>query len=137
VTADPFDVIAPQYAAKAGLPSIAGRARRRRPPSPLARFAAKNFGMHKLVRSPYDEFMLGFHNFLKGSQSFQQDCKKYQWEFPPLATWICYLDTVPHAVMSGQYALEQTFFIARDAMVTPDKAPVNVLERLAGVKLTY
>jgi hypothetical protein len=136
VTTDPFDVIAPQYADEAGLPSIAGRARRRRSPSPLARFAAKNLGLHKLTRSHYDEFMLGFHDFLKGNQSFQQGCKKYQWEFPPLSTWMCYLDTVPHAVVSGQYALEQTFFIARDAMVAPDKAPVSVLERLAGVKLT-
>lgn len=136
VTTDPFDVIAPQYATEAGLPSIAGRARKRISPSPLARFAAKNFGMHKLVRSHYDEFMLGFHDFLKANQSFQQGCKKYQWEFPALTTWMCFLDTVPHAVVSGQYALEQTFFIARDAMVSPDKAPASVLERLAGVKLT-
>jgi hypothetical protein len=137
VTTDPFDVIAQQYAAEAGLPSIARRARHRRPPSPLARFAAKNLRLYKLTRSHYDEFMLGFHDFLKGNQSFQQGCKKYQWEFPSLTTWMCYLDAVPHAVVSGQYALEQTFFVARDSMVTPDKAPVNVLERLAGVKLTY
>jgi hypothetical protein len=137
VTTDPFDVIAPQYATEAGLPTIAGRARQRQGPSPLAQFAAKNLGMRKLARSHYDEFMLGFHDFLKANQSFQQDSKKYQWEFPPLTTWMCYLDTVPHAVVSGQYALEQTFFIARDAMVTPDKAPASILERLAGVKLTY
>jgi hypothetical protein len=137
VTTDSFDVIAPQYAAEAGLPTIAARARRRRGPSPLARFAAKNLGLRKLARSHYDEFMLGFHDFLKANQSFQQNCQKYQWEFPPLTTWMCFLDTVPHAVVSGQYALEQTFFIARDAMVAPDKAPANVLERLAGVKLTH
>lgn len=137
VTTDPFDVIAPQYATEAGLPTIAGRARWRRGPSPLARFAAKNFGMRKLARSHYDEFMLGFHDFLKANTSFQQNCAKYQWEFPPLTTWMCFLDTVPHAVVSGQYALEQTFFISRDAMLAPDKAPATVLERLAGVKLTY
>jgi len=136
VTTDPFDVIAPQYATEAGLPSIAARARTYRSPSPLARFAAKNLGMHKLARSPYDEFMLGFHDFLKGNETFQKDCKKYQWEFPPLSTWMCFLDTVPHAVVSGQYALEQTFFISRDTMVTPDKSPASVLERLAGVALT-
>jgi hypothetical protein len=98
---------------------------------------AKNLGLRKLARAHYDEFMLGFHDFLKANQSFQQTCKKYQWEFPPLTTWMCFLDTVPHAVVSGQYALEQTLVIARDAMVAPDKAPANVLERLAGVKLTY
>jgi len=137
VTTDPFDVIGPQYAEAAGLPSIAERARQRRGPSPLARFAAKNFGLRKLARSHYDEFMLGFHDFLKANESFQQGCQKYQWEFPPLSTWMCFLDTVPHAVVSGQYALEQTFFIARKAMVSPDKAPASVLERLAGVPLTY
>jgi len=137
VTTDPFDVIGPQYAAAAGLEAVAARARKRRGPSPLARFAARNLGMRKLARSHYDQFMLGFHDFLKANETFQRDCPKYTWEFPPLTTWMCFLDSVPHAVLSGQYALEQTFFIGRDAMVTPDKAPVHVLERLAGVSLTY
>lgn len=137
ITTDPFDVIGPQYAAAAGLDTIADRARKKRGPSPLARFAARNLGLRKLARSHYDEFMLGFHDFLKTNETFQRDCPKYQWEFPPRTTWMCFLDSVPHAVLSGQYALEQTFFIARDSMVTPDKAPARVLERLAGVSLTY
>jgi hypothetical protein len=43
---------------------------------------------------------------------------------------------VPHAVLSGQYALEQTFIIPLTSLVTPDKAPLRVLEKLAGKPLT-
>jgi hypothetical protein len=43
---------------------------------------------------------------------------------------------VTHAVLSGQFALEQTFLIARDSLVLPQMAPVAVLERLAGKELT-
>jgi hypothetical protein len=43
---------------------------------------------------------------------------------------------VSHAVLEGQYALEQTFIISRAAMVRPELAPVAILERLAGYPLT-
>jgi hypothetical protein len=39
---------------------------------------------------------------------------------------------VPHAVLSGQYALEQTFIIPVRALVTPEKSPIRVLEKMAG-----
>jgi hypothetical protein len=43
---------------------------------------------------------------------------------------------VSHAVLEGQYALEQTFLVSRAAMVEPEKSPVSILERLAGFPLT-
>jgi hypothetical protein len=39
-------------------------------------------------------------------------------------------------VLGGQYALEQTFLVDPGAMVTPDSAPVAVLEKMAGARLT-
>ena len=30
-----------------------------------------------------------------------------------MATWLVYTDGVPHSVLSGQHALEQTFIISR------------------------
>jgi hypothetical protein len=42
---------------------------------------------------------------------------------------------VPHAVLSGQFALEQTFIIPLSALVTPDKAPIRILEKIAGAPL--
>src|SRR5215471_11332292 len=83
-------------------------------------------------RPPYDEFMHRFHNFLKDNLAYQDNARSETVSFPPFATWMVFTDMVTHAVLSGQYALEQTFLIARDSLVTPEKAPVAVLERLAG-----
>jgi len=80
--------------------------------------------------------MLRFHDYLKEESGFQQNCPKIRLEFQPGWTWICYTDAVPHAVLSGRYALEQTFLIPLSAMVRPGQAPVRVLERLAGKALT-
>jgi hypothetical protein len=38
-------------------------------------------------------------------------------------------------VLSGQYALEQTFLVAPEAMVAPQHAPLSILEELTGAKL--
>jgi hypothetical protein len=47
-----------------------------------------------------------------------------------------YTDFVSHAVLEGQYALEQTFIVSRDAMVRPELSPVTILEGIAGYPLT-
>ncbi|HWC17390.1 MAG TPA: Kdo hydroxylase family protein [Terriglobales bacterium] len=83
-----------------------------------------------LKRSPYDEFMMRFHNYLKENSSFQQNCPKQHWEFPPGSSWMVYTDMVSHAVLSGQFALEQTLIVSREVMVTPEKSPFGVLARL-------
>ena len=36
----------------------------------------------------------------------------------------------------GQYALEQTFIVTRDSLALPEKAPIAILERLAGATLS-
>jgi hypothetical protein len=46
-----------------------------------------------------------------------------------------YTDTVPHAVLAGQYALEQTFLVRPEALVTPETSPLKVLEGIAGTTL--
>lgn len=83
-----------------------------------------------LKRSPYDEFMMRFHNYLKENASFQQNCPKQHWEFPPGSSWMVYTDMVSHAVLSGQFALEQTLIVSREAMVVPGKSPYGVLSKL-------
>jgi len=82
--------------------------------------------------SPYDKFMLRFHHYLKENHEFQETCPKARWEFPPNSTWMVFTDMVAHAVLSGQFALEQTLIVPRDALVLPEKAPVNVLESFIG-----
>ena len=85
-----------------------------------------------LKRTPYDDFMMRFHNFLKENAEWQRDAAKYPFAFPAGSSWMVFTDTVPHAVMAGQYALEQTFLVERSAEVAPEHAPLTVLEQIAG-----
>jgi hypothetical protein len=93
----------------------------------LAHMASK-IGLPVPDRAPYDEFMLYLHDWLKENSDFQKNSPKQELVFPPGSAWMVYTDGVPHAAMSGQYALEQTFIIPREALVTPQVAPCQVLE---------
>jgi hypothetical protein len=42
---------------------------------------------------------------------------------------------VPHAVLAGQYALEQTLLVEHAAMVAPEHSPLTVLEEMSGARL--
>jgi hypothetical protein len=133
-TTDGFSVLAEKYAAAAGLAGFAAKGSPRS--HAMVRSFKKAFGLKAVDHSAYDRFMLRFHDFLKENKDFQKICPKVRLEFPPGCTWICYTDSVPHAVLSGRYALEQTVIIPLTSMVTPDKAPIRVLERLAGKPLS-
>lgn len=132
VTSDSFEQLAWQYAGKARLPHR---------PTPLTRVRSQavrllsSAGLPVVDRPPYDQFMLRFHHYLKESETFQRDCPKERWEFPPDSTWICFTDTTSHSCISGQYALEQTFIVRRGSLVFPEKAPIAILERMTGFAL--
>ncbi|HMK31765.1 MAG TPA: Kdo hydroxylase family protein, partial [Terriglobales bacterium] len=128
-TTDRFPVLATNLAQKAGLKSFAARgdslgSRLRR--------VLHQTGLPVPDRSPYDSFMLRFHDYLKEDSAFQANCQKVRTEFPPMSTWLVFTDGVPHAVLAGQHALEQTFIIPVDVLVCPGEAPIRVLESLCG-----
>lgn len=130
-TTEPFEALARRYAAEAGLERFAEQ-------SWLSRTVQDmegKLGLRGRGRTPYDMFMLGFHDYLKENTDFQKDCPKIRLEFPPLATWLVLTDGVAHAVMSGQYALEQTFLVPPEALVAREHAPYRILEKLAGQAL--
>ena len=95
----------------------------------------RSFGAPVPDRSAYDRFMLRFHDYLKENADFQNASPKTRMEFPPMSTWLVYTDGVPHAVLSGQHALEQTFIISRTGLVSPQLAPISLLEKLCGQTL--
>jgi len=101
----------------------------------LGRAVGLGAAIPSIKRSPYDDFMMRFHNFLKENARFQAECTKHPWKFPSGSSWMVYTDTVPHAVLAGQYALEQTFLVKPEALVAPEHSPLKVLERIAGAPL--
>jgi hypothetical protein len=138
ITTDPFEDVAEQYARDAGLDSIASTTNSTA--GRLLNSSARvlhGMGLPVVPRSAYDKFMLHFHEYLKRSTDFQQNSKKYAFNFPPGALWLTFTDVVPHSVLSGQHALEQTFIIARKSMADPQRAPVAILERLCGKHMLF
>jgi hypothetical protein len=129
LTTDRFPELAEKFAKAAGLDEIARSGDSR---GSFVNTLRRAVGLKVVERSPYDKFMLRFHDYLKENSEFQQNCNKIHIAFPPMATWMCYTDSVPHAVLSGQYALEQTFIIPVKALVRPEKSPIRVLEKIAG-----
>jgi hypothetical protein len=93
------------------------------------------FGLAVADRSRYDEYMLFLHDWLKENPDFQKTSPKREIVFPPGSCWMVFTDGVPHAVVSGQFALEQTFIIPLQALVSPDAAPLRVLEAATGTAM--
>jgi 3-deoxy-D-manno-octulosonic acid hydroxylase-like protein len=134
VTSEGFESVLSRYARLPGFP--VPRARAARWQWPLRR-AARTLGIVPFARPPYDAFMLELHDFLKTSDQFQSSCAKLVHEFPPGASWVLFTDSIPHAALSGRFALEQTYIVPRSALVSPDTAPVTILERWYGGPLTH
>jgi 3-deoxy-D-manno-oct-2-ulosonic acid (Kdo) hydroxylase len=125
LTGDPFETVARNYAMDAGLPQIATR-----PGAPLLHRLLHAAGLPVAARSAYDRFMLGFHDYLKFNSDYQKNCAKYRFEFPPDSTWMVFTDIVPHAVLSGRFALEQTVIVKRTRLAGKEHAPISILENL-------
>jgi len=130
-TGETFPELAERFAVSSGL---LDRAFRTTPLRALAR-AASAAGLPVRVRPPYDEFMLGFHHFLKENGGYQETARASELAFAPDATWMVFTDSVTHSVLHGQFALEQTLLVARESLAVPELAPIAVLERIAGRKM--
>lgn len=83
----------------------------------------------KTLRTPYDHYMLGLHDTMKLDDEYQETLTKRCVEFPPHSTWLVFTDHVSHAALSGQFLLEQTFYLPVNAMANPDLSPLKQWER--------
>ena len=127
---EPFDILLPRLTKVQTIsPPMRGSVARS-----LAHLAS-SMGLPVADRSRYDEYMLYLHDWLKENSDFQQNSPKQEMVFPPGCTWMVYTDGVPHAVLSGRYAMEQTFIIPPEAFVTPEVAPIRVLETVTGMQM--
>ncbi len=130
MTSDPMGALAPRYAADAGLGEAA-----KQPRGPMKSRILGAFGGVEAKRSAYDRFMLGFHDYLKFNAEYQTSSTKYRFEFPPDSSWMVFTDVVPHAVLSGRYALEQTLIVSRESLAARENAPIEILQALCGKPL--
>jgi hypothetical protein len=134
VVGEPFGNVVSQFApGKLATPKADGTAAR------AGKQIAQATGLASLVpqwkRTPYDEFMMQLHNAMKEDAAFQANCAREEVKFVPGSSWMVYTETVPHAVLGGQYALEQTFLVDPAAMVTPESSPIAILEKMSGARL--
>jgi hypothetical protein len=120
---DPFETLARSF-----LPRLPK-------PLPGSAWFMQTVGLTKGYRTAYDHYMLQMHDRGKEDSHYQQNCPKVAVNLPAQATWIVYTDLVSHAVLAGQYLLEQTYYLPVEAMQEPALSPLRVLERLSGSKL--
>ena len=106
-----------------------------RKPLPGNAWLMQAIGLTRGYRTAYDQAMLGIHDAMKRSTNYQQNVPYSEFHFPPGSTWIVFTDMVSHAALSGQHLFEQTFYLPVSAMTDPDKAPLRILEQMAGQPL--
>jgi hypothetical protein len=106
-----------------------------KPPVPGSAQALQLLGLTKGKRRRYDHIMLQLHDLGKLDSAYQQNMARADVRFAAGTTWLCFTDQVLHAALAGHCALEQTFHLPVDAQVHPEKAPIRILERIAGRSL--
>ena len=79
--------------------------------------------------------MLQLHDGMKSDPAYQKEAPQVTMPFPAGAVWICFSDQTSHAVMSGQYMMEQTFHLPAARQYDPQASPLAILTRLTGRSL--
>ena len=87
------------------------------------------FQPNVLERTEYDDFMLRLHHFLKTNDEFQERASRHLWHFKPGTAWLLFSDTISHAELRGQHALEHSFFVAPETLALPEESPPMLLRR--------
>ncbi|MEG0676998.1 MAG: Kdo hydroxylase family protein [Comamonas sp.] len=117
---EPFEAVAKKFLPRA---------------KPYVRWQAKALEMlhvTKSFRSEYDHLMLQLHDGMKGDLDYQQNAPQETVPFAAGSTWVCFSDQAVHAVMAGQYMLEQTLFLPPGSEYDKEASPLAILTRLKG-----
>ena len=102
---------------------------------PYSRWQAKALkALHvtKSLRSEYDHLMLQLHDGMKRDLDYQRDCEQVTMPFAAGSVWVCFSDQTAHAVMSGQYMMEQTLHLPAARQYDPAASPLGILQRVTG-----
>ena len=80
----------------------------------------------KSLRSEYDHLMLQLHDLMKFDEQYQKNGTQVTVPFPPGSVWVCFSDQATHAVMSGQFMMEQTLYLPPGKEVDPQASPLAI-----------
>ena len=94
--------------------------------------ALKALHVTKSLRSEYDHLMLQLHDGMKRDLDYQRDCEQVTMPFAAGSVWVCFSDQTAHAVMSGQYMMEQTLHLPAAKQYDPAASPLGILQRVTG-----
>ncbi|GIW82414.1 MAG: hypothetical protein KatS3mg105_4221 [Gemmatales bacterium] len=130
ITGERFDKLLERFGDKIGLPKTAAN-----PGLWLRNWFLKWFGLRSRSFTPYDEFMLKLHHFLKSNDEFQERSFKRYWQFPPGSAWLVMTDAVCHAALRGRYALEHSYFISPQTLALPELSPAALLQHAVGARV--
>ena len=86
----------------------------------------------KSLRSEYDHLMLQLHDAMKRDEAYQKSGTQVSMPFAAGSVWVCYSDQATHAVMSGQFMMEQTLYLPPGREANPQASPLAILTRLVG-----
>ncbi|WP_431276360.1 Kdo hydroxylase family protein [Variovorax ureilyticus] len=117
---EPFEAVARRFLPRA------------KPYSRLQARLLRALRVTKSLRSEYDHLMLQLHDGMKSDLEYQKNSDQQTVPFPPGSVWVCFSDQTSHAVMSGQYMLEQTLHLPAARQYNPESSPLAILSRLTG-----
>ena len=101
-----------------------------KPYSPIKAKILFLLGITKSFRTQYDHIMLELHDLMKKDLVYQKESSQILVPFKTNTVWICFSDQAAHAAMSGQYMMEQTFYLQSKHQYEPGKSPIEVLRRV-------
>ena len=120
---EPFETVARKFVPRA------------KPYVPWQAKALKALHVTKSLRSEYDHLMLQLHDGMKGDMAYQESAGQVTMPFAAGSVWVCFSDQASHAVMSGQYMLEQTLHLPAEKQYDPAASPLAILSKLTGRQL--
>ena len=117
---EPFEDVARRFLPKA------------RPYSRLQAKLLNSLHVTKSLRSEYDHLMIQLHDGMKSDLRYQEEAPQVTMPFAAGSAWVCFSDQTPHAVMAGQFMLEQTLHLPAERQYNASSSPLAILTRLAG-----
>lgn len=96
---------------------------------PWKKYCLHLLKLTKNLRTDYDEIMLQLHHKMKTDDHYQQNVDQEILTLPAATSWFVFTDQASHAVCSGQFCLEQTFYLSPHTKAFPSNSPLRILEQ--------